>query len=127
MATEFLDLIENLHFEYPQFITNLLKIGKTHQNRELMAFKLGDLDSNSRKSQVLLTSLHHSREPLSLTMNLQIFISKLHELIHRTKRPDFFDTSELLFIPIVNLDSYTLINQHYGKKDWEKFKRIRKN
>lgn len=51
----------------------------------------------------------------------------MHDIIHRKVRPDLFDTSDVLILPIVNLDGYTYINNSYGKKNWNIAKRKRKN
>ena len=64
---------------------------------------------------------------MSLAMVLKITLESLHDLIHRSARPDRFDYTDVLFIPIVNLDAYEYINSRYGKSDWEDAKMKRKN
>jgi len=118
------NLLINLHYQYPYYVSNFIKIGYTYQNRDLNAIKLGDLKSNNKKAEILFTALHHAREPLGLNMLLQIFLTKLYDLIHRGQRPDLFDTNEIYFIPIVNLDTYELIASRYGKNNWDKYKML---
>ena len=40
---------------------------------------------------------------------------------------DLFDFADILFIPIVNLDGYSYINQNFGRQKWDETKKKRKN
>lgn len=64
---------------------------------------------------------------MSLSMILKITLELLYNLLHRESRPDLYDYTDILIIPIVNLDGYTYINNHYNKSDWDSAKLKRKN
>lgn len=57
-------------------------------------------------------------------MIMTIFLRKLKELIHLkdNEKVSFWDTNSILLLPVVNVDSVTLINL-----DFEKYKNLRKN
>lgn len=42
-ALDFFEIITSIHYEYPEYVTDFIVIGRTYQNRELKAFKMGDL------------------------------------------------------------------------------------
>lgn len=42
-------------------------------------------------------------------------------------KPRFFRNNRLFIVPAINVDSYHLISQSYGKKEWQEVKEIRKN
>lgn len=48
-ALDFFEIVTNLHYEFPEYLTDFIQIGRTYQNRELKAFKLGDLGFLNRK------------------------------------------------------------------------------
>jgi hypothetical protein len=98
------------------------------------------------KSNILFTALHHSREPLTLSMIVYIFLINLHTLIHtnwetvvRSSKlfyedledqvisEKFFLFGNFVFVPAVNLDSYMFINEAYGTPDFDLKKKKRKN
>lgn len=64
---------------------------------------------------------------MSLAMIVKITIESLYKLIHRGNRPDLFDNSDILMIPIVNLDGYLYINSRYNTTDWVLARMKRKN
>lgn len=85
------------------------------------------------KSNVLLTALHHAREPLSLNMLVYLMIDALwmgkqqsflfeNHLFHK-----FFWFGNFVFIPAVNRDSYEFINSIFGTENWDIGKYRRKN
>ena len=104
----------------------MVKIGVTYENKEIKAFRIGDLTLQS-KTHILFTALHHSREPISLAMITRIMFEKLHSLVHRAERPDVFDFADLLFIPVVNVDGYTFINEHFDGDPANPYIQKRKN
>lgn len=132
-AKEVDELLNALSEKYPQFIHKPFVIGETYENHQIKAFRIGKLETKSKFSSVLLTALHHAREPISLSMIIRIVIVSLHDLLHPTQNssegfpPTFFDVAELLIVPIVNLDSYYKINEAYGRPNWEIEQMRRKN
>lgn len=64
----------------------------------------------------MFTALHHSREPLTLTMTMLMIIeilknlqSKKHNRFHELIRDNV-----IVFLPVVNLDSYLYINKNWN-------------
>jgi hypothetical protein len=108
-------LVYSMNTIYPQYVTAPIAIKESYQHRPIMAFQLGELKDTSAKSQVLFTGLHHAREPVSLAMILKIFLVKLHELIHRGPGNHFFDHSDILFLPIINIDGYSFISENFNR------------
>ena len=65
---------------------------------------------------LLFTALHHSREPLTLTMVMLMVIeilknlqSEKHNRFHELIRDNV-----ILFLPVVNIDSYIFINNNWN-------------
>jgi hypothetical protein len=116
------------------FISEPISIGETYQNRKLLGFYLTDdtsrLDEFSESKNILmLTSLHHAREPLSLTMNMLV-IRECLKLLRSDEDHDmkqFFRDNVIFIIPIVNTDSYIYINENFFNKDNPGAKMVRKN
>lgn len=91
------------------------------------------------KSRILFTSLHHSREPLTLNMILFITVNLLHKLIWmnplnmamndkgQSTTSKVFMFGKVLFVPLVNRDSYQFINDSYNKPFFKIAKMKRKN
>jgi hypothetical protein len=50
-AVDFYQIITELHYEFPDLLSDFIVIGRTFQNRELKAFKLGDLGKLKRKQR----------------------------------------------------------------------------
>lgn len=98
------------------------------------------------KSNVLFTALHHAREPLTLSMVVYVLLANLHLLLHTNwetvvRVADVFDEDpkgelisekfflfgNFVFVPAVNLDSYTYINEAFGTPSWSIARNKRKN
>ena len=47
-AIDFYQIISYLHIDYPNHITDLRKIGRTFQNKEIKSYKIGDMRKLSR-------------------------------------------------------------------------------
>lgn len=117
------------------FISDLRPIGRSFQNRPINSFFISDDVSNidvllTRKNIVYLNAMHHSREPLSLTMILLIVREVLLSLRSEkhTKFKEFFRDNLIAFVPIVNIDSYTFITNNFSTtSDKEGLMMIRKN
>ncbi len=70
--------------------------------------------NNKHHSSILIDSLHHAREPVSLNMNIYLNARLIYGLLHQEE-----DIKELLqytviyTIPVVNVDSYMRICDSY--------------
>lgn len=120
--------------ENQRFVTPPLIIGHTFEKRNLLGFYLTSnthrLEEHKKsKNIIFFTSLHHAREPLSLTMTLLIVRNCLRELRleGQSKLKDFFRDNIIFFVPVVNTDSYIFINKHFYDTSMPGAKMIRKN
>lgn len=76
----------------------------------------------------MFTGMHHSREPLSLAMNVYIFSKIIYDYNHGSvETKDLLANSILWFIPIINIDGYRLIEDHYFSSGNHELIYIRKN
>jgi hypothetical protein len=85
------------------------------------------------KSNILLTALHHSREPLSLSMLVYLTIDYLWKcnqsefLNEQGSFTKFFNFGNVILVPAVNRDSYEFINNSLNSPHWEIKSNKRKN
>lgn len=104
------------------------KIGTTYLEQDIFAYFLEkDNSQSSEKSLILFTGVHHARELITPTMIVRIFLESLHDLIHQSLNAPYLKFNDLVTIPIVNLDSYSLITKSYGTPKWVALKEKRKN
>jgi hypothetical protein len=129
----------HLHEHYPEYITDRFVVGKTFFDDDMHGFYMGtdmhkDKADFSNKNIVFITALHHSREPLTVTMVLYMMIEILKEMgvcgdntgaKEHWKR--FFETNVIYFIPIVNIDSYKFIASNWKGDHGQEVLMIRKN
>jgi hypothetical protein len=102
-------------------LTRVEEIGKSLENRSILALCLGlcSQDMDKKTPQVLLTGMHHSREPISM-MNLVYTI----DFLVNGMRNGMMEVLELLlsrqlwFVLVVNPDGYA-INEKL--KTWENY------
>ena len=137
---EFWHYWRQLRSKYPEFIGQKFQVGKTYKGAAMDGFYLGENmaveDRNhSHKNIVFITGLHHSREPLTVTMVLYLVIKILAErgvcggitteLADHWKM--FFQNNIIMFIPMVNIDSYRYIEQNWQGPDGAAALMVRKN
>ena len=103
---EYLDFLKDLQSFYPSLIT-ISDIGKTYENNTIPLIKLSSSNENNKcNSSILFDGMHHSREPVSMMMNLYLLLHLLE-----TPQPileELLSTTTIYFIPIVNIDGYKL-------------------
>lgn len=116
------------------FLSDRISIGKTFEDREIYGYYLTDdvsklEDYKKTKNIVLLDSLHHSREPITLTMMVLLMreVLKLLRTKTHSKIKEFFRDNIIFVVPILNVDSYVYINNHYNTSQKNEVKMIRKN
>ena len=99
--------LDDIHEEYPNFVSEKISLGQSFQGRDVYAIKVtADVDLDEGKPQVLYTGMHHAREPMSF-MNLYYFIYWLLENYNiDANATQILNTREMWFIPIVNPDGY---------------------
>jgi hypothetical protein len=109
--------ISDLIVLYPDLITRSV-IGKSLEGRDLYVYKLSAVtDSNAYVPKLLITSLIHAREPLSLSASLYILSQLIEEYeAHVTDVEYLLRTRELYVIPIVNPDGYARLSTRTGHR-----------
>ena len=139
-ASEFWYYFDILQNKYPNYVGKKIPLGSTYLGSTVHGFYFGqDINNheikNYKKNIVFITGLHHSREPLTVTMVLYLMIRILNEsgVCHdvnediEDKWKLFFRNNVIFFIPIVNLDSYKYIAQNWQGEHSQEVLMIRKN
>lgn len=117
-----------------QFLSAPISIGNSFERRSLDGFWITENTArissySTQKNIILLTAVHHSREPLSLTM----VVLMAREILKQLRSPGHNRMKEVLrdniifFMPILNVDSYIYINEHYFGPNAQQIRMIRKN
>jgi len=118
-----------LQQQFPKFVSASKSIGKTYLRDDIPFFTVGsDINNKKRvkKSAMLFTALHHSREPTSLSVLMSLFINSIKRLY--ANELVLTNETDIIFIPVFNVDSVKFINSSFGNKlNWEKASMIRKN
>ena len=65
------------------------------------------------KSGILFTGMHHGREPVSMMMNIYLILHLLS--LPRTYLHLFLSSTNIYFIPIINIDTYKYNSKKYLK------------
>ena len=66
--------LDDIHEEYPEFVSEKISLGQSFQGRDIYAIKVSaNVDIDEDEAEVLYTGMHHAREPMSF-MNLYYFI-----------------------------------------------------
>ena len=99
--------LDDIHDEYPEFVSEKISLGESFQGRDIYAIKVSaNVGTDEDEAEVLYTGLHHAREPMSF-MNLYYFIYWILENYNIDERAtQILNTREMWFIPIVNPDGY---------------------
>ena len=104
---EAIQRLDDIHEEYPEFVSEKISLGQSFQGRDIFAIKVSaNVDVDENEPQVLYTGMHHAREPMSF-MNLYYFIYWVLENYNiDDDATQILNTREMWFIPIVNPDGY---------------------
>lgn len=110
-----------LRKDYPQFLVSIDTIGFTFENRPIILYTIGD--TSKTNNEVLITALHHAREPGGASV--VIYFAK--NLLRRAKENDaeasFLLKNRILYIiPVVNPDGYYFneVSKPEGGGMWRK-------
>lgn len=132
----FWEIYDIVSMAFPEFVSEKIKIGETSQKNSIDAFKIGkNMDfvrkhkrTKNQKSVAVFNAQHHAREPMCLSTLLAVFLKELYNL-YQKKAETLYNQIDIVFIPIVNPDTYQVINKAYSEKDpndlnnlnWSKF------
>ena len=128
--SNFWQIYKELAKEFPQYVSERKVLGKTYLGNNIYYFKIGDnINDRGRnnRSELLFTALHHAREPTSLSLIVTILIDQLKTIVASKGKNLLYHAIDIVFIPIVNVDTYKIISDAYGTKNWYRSKMLRKN
>jgi carboxypeptidase T len=106
---EMLFQLDAMHTAFPNLITARENIGtfSTFEGRFLQWVKITKNPAlPNSKPQVLYTSVHHAREPISLSETIFYMWYLLENYESNDEIKNIVDNTELYFIPVVNPDGY---------------------
>jgi hypothetical protein len=106
---EFLDELDEMAAAYPNLITTKAPISTflTHENRDIHWVKISDNpNTNESEPEVLYTSIHHAREPGSLSQTIFYMWYLLENYGSNDEITYLVDHTELYFVPMINPDGY---------------------
>jgi carboxypeptidase T len=106
---EFIDEIDAMAAQYPNLITAKAPIGTflSIENRPIYFMRMSDNPATDESEpEILYTSIHHAREPNSLS-EVIFYMWYLLENYDNSEEIQFLlDNTELYFVPMVNPDGY---------------------
>ncbi len=108
--TEMLSILDSMHTLYPSLISVRQQIDTFHsiQGRPIYWLRISNNPSVDQpaKPQMLVTSLHHAREPGSLSSVIYYLWYLLENYSTDNHIKTIIDNTELYFVPCVNPDGY---------------------
>jgi len=106
---QMLDQLDSMLLHYPSLITARTGISTflSWQGRPIWWVKISDNPSSDEpEHEVLYTSIHHAREPLSLTQNIYYMWWLLENYATNPEVQYLVDNTEMYFVPMINPDGY---------------------
>ncbi|KAF7457446.1 zinc carboxypeptidase superfamily protein [Cryptosporidium felis] len=118
-------IMENLMELFGSAFIRKFVIGTSFEGRPIEAYKIGFLEKekyskqsssdelSTGKPSFLLTSMHHSREPASLTTGIYFVSKLLEDSIYKQDPSSYFLMSsiDIWYVPLVNPDGYAAIER----------------
>lgn len=129
---EYLNLIDSIQKVYPSLMSSRKSIGKSHENRDIWAFKISDnvtTEESSTEQVAYFDALHHCREVTTLTTTMYFVLWLLENYNKDPLATYIVNNRELHFVPMVNPDGY-LYNESTnptGGGMWRKNRRVSAN
>ncbi|MDX1652161.1 MAG: M14 family zinc carboxypeptidase [Brumimicrobium sp.] len=106
---EYLDILDDMYAQYPNLITQRSAISDTlsHEGREIYYVKISNNPNvDQGKPRVLYTSLHHAREPGSLSETIFFMWYMLENYGTDPEVTYLVDSLEIFCVPMINPDGY---------------------
>ncbi len=125
---EFIDEIDAMAAQYPNLITVKDTIGNhlSIENRPIYYMRMSDNpNTDESEPEILYTSIHHAREPNSLS-EVIFYMWYLLENYDNSEEIQFLlNNTELYFVPMINPDGYIYneVNDPNGGGMWRKNRR----
>lgn len=109
--------LQTINSQYPD-ITKLIELGKTSQQRPMMALELSTQSTNTDKPVVIFNAMHHAREVMTSEIVLQIAKVLTENYGKDPEVTQWLDQYRIILVPQVNPDGNALV--HNGKSMWRK-------
>jgi len=108
---DMLDALDSMASHYPNLITTRTAIptGLTHEGREVYYVKItgnASMTDDLSKPNVLYSSIHHAREPMSMSETLFYMWYLLENYATDPEIQFIVDNTEMYFVPCINPDGY---------------------
>lgn len=121
-------LFDSLSSEHPSLMSSKFSIGKSHNGKDIWAYKLSDNvvdDESSNEKVAYYDALHHAREMNSLPSLIFFTIWLLENYNSAPLATYILNNRELYFVPTVNPDGYYFNEVNYpdGGGMWRKNRR----
>ena len=119
----FIDSLQNVH---SNFMSEPIVIGQSIEDRDILAYKISDNpEINEDEPEILITGLHHAREPMSIIAPLYYSQWLLENYENSELAQYLINEREIWFVPLLNPDGYLFNQQNspYGGGMWRKNKR----
>jgi carboxypeptidase T len=125
---EFLAELDAMATAYPQLITLKAPIStfESHEGRPLYWVRISDNpNADEAEPEVLYSSIHHAREPASLSQLIYYMWYLLENYADNGEIAFLLNNTELYFVPMVNPDGYVYnqVNDPDGGGMWRKNRR----
>lgn len=122
-AEEIIQDFSQMRAKYPSLVGPPIQIGTTHEQRPIFAYEIGENTANRALPAVLLTALHHAREPGSAMSLLYSLHALLEEYAADSAEARYLlRNRRIIVVPILNPDgyAYNYLTQPSGGGLWRK-------
>lgn len=121
--------LDSMRLLYPNLISQKESIGSSHEGREIWAVKISDNpDIEENEPEVLLTALHHAREPAGMMAVIYYMWWLLENYSLDPDASYLVNNRQMWFIPVVNPDGYVYNEMQYSPPStfgmWRKNRRV---
>ncbi|MDX1420000.1 MAG: M14 family zinc carboxypeptidase [Rubricoccaceae bacterium] len=125
--TEALAILDDMRAQYPDLISARLSLGQSHEGRDIWMVEVSDNPGvDEDEPEVLITSLHHAREPAGLTTVLYTLWYLLENYDSDAQIRYLVNNRRLFVVPILNPDGYVYneTTDPNGGGFWRKNRRV---
>lgn len=109
--------LTDVNTNYPA-ITKLFEVGRTHQERQIMALEVSVNPGDPDKPVVLFNGMHHAREVMTPEVILHIAKVLTEKYSHDSNVTNWLNNYRIILVPQVNPDGNALVTD--GHLFWRK-------
>ena len=125
--TEALAILDDMHAQYPELISARVSLGQSHEGRDIWMVEVSDNPGvDEHEPEVLITALHHAREPAGLTTVLYTLWYLLENYETDPRIRYLVNRRRLFVVPVLNPDGYVYneTTDPDGGGMWRKNRRV---